>query len=137
MDQPTTSTLAPPRVVTGEAMLIFGLSQRYHCANKAGIPSQWGASCLTWERSAWHTASSTTATQATSNISAASRCKSSLRAPLSSHLRNRRDLEADLGRGPTGVGPQAADGPLLERYGPEFDGHSGFGGLEIWIPIRS
>jgi predicted transcriptional regulator YdeE len=32
-------------------------------------------------------------------------------------------------------GYQAADSPWFERYGEEFDGRTGLGGLEIWIPI--
>jgi AraC family transcriptional regulator len=34
-------------------------------------------------------------------------------------------------------GYKAADGPALERYDERFDGRTGFGGLEIWIPIQS
>jgi AraC family transcriptional regulator len=33
-------------------------------------------------------------------------------------------------------GFQAADAPLIERYGPEFDPRSGNGGLEIWLPVK-
>jgi AraC family transcriptional regulator len=33
-------------------------------------------------------------------------------------------------------GYEAADGPMLERYGPEFDGLSGNGGFEIWVPLK-
>ena len=32
-------------------------------------------------------------------------------------------------------GYEAADGPWFERYGMDFDGRTGLGGLEIWIPI--
>lgn len=31
---------------------------------------------------------------------------------------------------------EAADAPNFERYGPEFDGRTGDGGLEIWIPLK-
>lgn len=34
-------------------------------------------------------------------------------------------------------GYQPSGGPEFERYGEEFDGRSGAGGLEIWIPVRS
>lgn len=34
------------------------------------------------------------------------------------------------------AGCQAADGPALERYDEQFDGRTGLGGLEIWIPIK-
>jgi AraC family transcriptional regulator len=33
-------------------------------------------------------------------------------------------------------GYQAASSPTFERYGPEFNGTTGTGGLEIWIPIE-
>ena len=33
-------------------------------------------------------------------------------------------------------GYKIAGGPEFERYGEEFDGVSGTGGFEIWIPVR-
>ncbi|MBO0860790.1 MAG: AraC family transcriptional regulator [Chloracidobacterium sp.] len=32
---------------------------------------------------------------------------------------------------------QAAAAPSIERYGPEFNGATGLGGIEIWVPIES
>ncbi len=32
-------------------------------------------------------------------------------------------------------GYKAADGPWFERYDEAFDGRTGLGGLEIWVPI--
>ena len=32
---------------------------------------------------------------------------------------------------------KAADAPNFERYGPEFDPHTGNVGLEVWIPVKS
>lgn len=32
---------------------------------------------------------------------------------------------------------EAADAPNFECYGPEFDGRTGNGGLEIWIPLKA
>ena len=32
-------------------------------------------------------------------------------------------------------GYKAADSPWFEHYSEEFDGRTGLGGLEIWIPI--
>jgi AraC family transcriptional regulator len=34
-------------------------------------------------------------------------------------------------------GYQAARGPTLERYGPEFNRATGLGGFEIWIPVEA
>ena len=33
-------------------------------------------------------------------------------------------------------GYEAADAPTFERYGEEFDGVTGLGGVEIWLPIK-
>jgi AraC family transcriptional regulator len=33
------------------------------------------------------------------------------------------------------AGYQAADGPAFERYGEQFDGATGLGGLELWVPV--
>ncbi len=32
---------------------------------------------------------------------------------------------------------KALDAPDFERYGEEFDGRTGLGGLEIWIPVKA
>lgn len=34
-------------------------------------------------------------------------------------------------------GYQAAEAPFFERYGPEFDGRTGQGGLEVWVPVKA
>jgi AraC family transcriptional regulator len=33
-------------------------------------------------------------------------------------------------------GYEAASAPVLERYGPEFNGENGLGGFEVWVPIK-
>ena len=35
------------------------------------------------------------------------------------------------------LGYEAVDAPYLEYYGEEFDGRTGLGGYQIWIPIRT
>jgi len=40
----------------------------------------------------------------------------------------------DLLQGLADAGCQAADGPAFERYDEQFDGRTGLGGLEIWVP---
>ena len=30
---------------------------------------------------------------------------------------------------------EVADAPHFERYGDDFDGQAGVGGIEIWLPI--
>jgi AraC family transcriptional regulator len=34
-------------------------------------------------------------------------------------------------------GHEVADAPWFERYGEEFDPHTGMGGFEIWIPVKA
>jgi len=36
-----------------------------------------------------------------------------------------------------GCGLSLADAPCFERYTPEYDGRTGTGGMEVWIPLRS
>ena len=43
MDQTANILLASPRLVKGDAMLIFGLSQRCPCVGNPAIPSQWNS----------------------------------------------------------------------------------------------
>lgn len=33
-------------------------------------------------------------------------------------------------------GYQAADAPVFERYDERFDGRTGMGGFEIWVPVK-
>jgi predicted transcriptional regulator YdeE len=32
-------------------------------------------------------------------------------------------------------GHEVADAPHFERYGDDFDGQAGAGGIEVWLPI--
>jgi AraC family transcriptional regulator len=34
-------------------------------------------------------------------------------------------------------GHLAADAPPFERYDERFDGHTGLGGFEVWIPVKT
>jgi AraC family transcriptional regulator len=36
-----------------------------------------------------------------------------------------------------GSGLTVLRAPDFERYGPEFDGRTGLGGVEIWIPVQA
>ncbi|MBS1826234.1 MAG: AraC family transcriptional regulator [Acidobacteria bacterium] len=38
-------------------------------------------------------------------------------------------------RGLKEAGCQPADAPILERYGEQFDGRTGLGGVELWVPV--
>ena len=34
------------------------------------------------------------------------------------------------------AGYEAAEAPMLEKYGPDFDGMTGLGGFEIWVAVK-
>ncbi len=117
------------------------------------------ASCRASARSrarsaARHTASTTTATTtATSTISAASRSRASLRLDRSwTRLRipeqryavfTHRGHVSTIRRTHNTIwttwlpqsGHDVADAPHFERYGDDFDGQAGVGGIEVWLPI--
>lgn len=52
------------------------------------------------------------------------------------YVRGRRLTEAARSLA-DGAPDTAADAPLFERYGENFDGQSGMGGVELWIPIEA
>ena len=34
------------------------------------------------------------------------------------------------------AGLKIAEAPMIEHYGPGFDGRTGNGGIEIWVPVQ-
>jgi AraC family transcriptional regulator len=161
MDQTTITPLAAPRLVTGDAMLIFGLSQRYSCDNKAAIPSQWlrfvphlghipgqvgfvtyGVCCNSDDAGNFEYICGVEVKE----FPAAPAEFARLRIPPQTYaVFEHRDHISSIAATFTAIwnqglpdsGYKAADGPLFERYGKEFDGRTGLGGLEIWVPVKS
>jgi AraC family transcriptional regulator len=114
MDDTSATLIAPPRVVRSDALLIFGLGQRYVRTN-AGIPSQWNRFVPylgTIEHQIGHVTYGVICnTDEAGSIDYI--CGVQVRA-----------------------GREATDGPAFERYDERFDGRTGLGGFEIWIPIK-
>ncbi|MBC7924449.1 MAG: GyrI-like domain-containing protein, partial [Bryobacteraceae bacterium] len=161
MDQTATLTLTSPRLVQSEAMLILGLSQRYNCEAKAGIPSQWdrflphmghiagqvgrvayGVICNTDDAGNLEYLCGVQVTEFYSHPSEFTR----LRIPPQTYavFEHRDHISAIAtswaniwNQALTESGYHATDGPAFERYGEEFDGRTGFGGLELWVPVRA
>lgn len=159
MDTATLSPLAPPKVKQGGALLIFGISQRYRCEEKAGIPAQWmkfvpylgnipgqvghtayGAIYNTDDSGGFDYLCGVEVKEFPSQPAEFTR----LRVPPQKYaVFEHKDhiftiastFAAIWNRGLTDAGFRAADGPALEVYGPQFDGRTGMGGLEIWVPI--
>jgi AraC family transcriptional regulator len=160
MNETKSAIVAPPRVVSSDALLIFGLGQRYHRTN-AGIPSQWdrflpyaghiagqigqeryGVICNTDDAGSIDYICGVQVREFPSQPAEFTR----LRIPPQTYaVFEHRDhvsaisttWQAIWNHGLSSAGHQASDGPAFERYDERFDGRTGLGGLEIWIPIAS
>jgi AraC family transcriptional regulator len=159
MSDNTTIAIAAPRIIRSSAFLVFGLGQRYHRTN-AGIPSQWerfvphlghipgqvdhvtyGVICNADETGSIEYVCGVQVDEFPAYPPEFSR----LRIPPQTYaVFEHRDhvssvsntWQAIWNSALSDAGHEAADGPAFERYGPEFDGRTGLGGLEIWVPIR-
>jgi AraC family transcriptional regulator len=159
MQTTTTTRIAPVRMVERDALLIFGLSQLYTPQSIGGIPSQWdrflphfghiptqvdkvayGVICSTDDAGNFDYICGVEVSEFPSHPGEFAR----LRIPPQNyavflhtgHISNiGATCSAIWNQGLPDSGCKAADSPWFERYGEEFDGRTGLGGLEIWIPI--
>lgn len=161
MEQTTTSTpLLSPRIAKQDALLIFGLGRHYSCQSNAGIPSQWdlflphfgnipgqvgkiayGVVCNSDNAGNYDYICGVVVAEFPSHPADYTR----LRIPPQTYavFEHRGHISsvnatwtAIWNHGLMDAGYQALDGPAFERYGEEFDGRTGLGGLEIWIPVK-
>lgn len=160
MTESLLTNLTPPRFEQGRAMLIAGLAERYSCNDGAGIPAQWqrflpemghvpgqqgdaayGVCCNQDDEGNFDYIAGV----AVCDFSALPAHLARLRIPAQRyavfrHERHiseiRRTVHTIWSQWLPESGHQAADAPNFERYGPEFDGRTGMGGLEIWIPLK-
>ena len=154
------ATLDRPRIVRSDALLIFGLGERYHQSN-AGMPSQWdrlvphlghiegqvgavayGVICNTDDAGSIDYICGVQVDQFPSHPADFTR----LRIPPQTYAVFKHPghvsevsttWHAIWNHALSGSGHAAADGPAFERYGEEFDGRTGLGGLEVWVPVRA
>ncbi len=160
--EPTANlTLAAPHIVEREALLIFGLGQRYHCESKAGIPSQWdrflphlghipgqagsaayGVICNSDDAGNIDYICGVAVNEFPSHPAEFTR----LRIPPQTYLvfEHAGHISGIAGtwsavwnQGLPDSGHRAADGPAFERYGDDFDGRTGFGRVELWVPVQT
>lgn len=155
----STTTVAPPRIVRADALLIFGLSQRYHRSN-AGIPSQWdrfvphvgnipgqvdqvtyGVICNTDDTGSIEYICGVQVREFPTHPVEFAR----LRIPPQTYavFEHREHVsavsttwQAIWNHALSSAGHEATDGPAFERYDKTFDARTGLGGLEIWVPIK-
>ena len=151
--------VAPPRVVRSDELLIFGLGERYVKSN-AGIPSQWdrfvpylgtipgqignatyGVICNTDEAGSIDYICGVQVREFPDHPAEFTR----LRIPPQTyavfehrhHVSSMQSTwQAIFNDGLSSTGHEATDGPAFERYDERFDGRTGLGGFEIWIPIQ-
>ena len=157
---PTLTDLAPPRFETGKPMLIAGLTERYNQETTAGIPAQWQrfqpwlgqvpdqvgdvayGVCYNGDGEGHIDYMSGVEVRDFGDLPPE---LSKVRLPeqtyaVFTHKGHVADIHhswgAIMSRWFPESGTQHADAPDFERYGPEFDGRTGLGGFEIWIPIK-
>lgn len=159
METATVTHIAPVRIVDRDAFLIFGLSQRYASHNLAGIPSQWerflphfghilnqcgkiayGVICNPDDAGSFDYICGVEVSEFPSQP----REFTGLRIARQTYaVFLHKDHIATIGatcsaiwnQGLPDSGYKAADSPWFERYDEQFDGRTGLGGLEIWVPI--
>jgi AraC family transcriptional regulator len=156
----SSSPVMTPRVVSSEAMLIFGLSER-HTGSNARIPSQWerfvphlghlanqvgsdtfGVICNTDDAGTMEYVCGVQVSEFPAEPAAFARRRIPPQTYAVFHHRDHVSAVSDTwkaiwNQGLPGAGLDAADGPSFERYGASFDGRTGAGGFEIWVPVRA
>lgn len=152
--------LTEPRLEARGALLFAGLSERYSGATRAGIPGQWQRFAPYLGRLPSQVGSDAfgvcyntddegnmdyLCAVEVSSFSTLPENFARLRiAPQQYAVFHHRDHVASIsdtfcaifGRWLPEGGYELADAPLFERYTPSFDGRTGLGGVEIWVPIE-
>lgn len=161
MDQNHPTSLDPPRFVRRGPLLIVGLGERYSCESSAAIPSQWqrflphfGHVPGQLENVAYGVACNADGEGNFDYICGVEVRDFSQTPPAFARVRipaqryavfKHRDHVSSVRNTMTAIwtqwlpnsGHEVADAPNFERYGPEFDGHTGHGGFEVWIPVKA
>ncbi|TIS47342.1 AraC family transcriptional regulator [Mesorhizobium sp.] len=160
MDSSLLATLEPPRFETSRPFLIAGLGERYSCESSAGIPTQWQrfgpyignipgqignvayGACVNGDDVGNF---DYVAGVEVADFSDLPKDFCRVRVPAQKyavfahreHISTiRRTVNTIWNKWLPASGHEIADAPEFERYGPEFDPHSGNGGLEIWVPVK-
>lgn len=155
------TTIQPARFVTGRAMLIAGLGERYSGESSKNIPTQWqrfgphigkiphqagkityGVCCNPDGKGNFDYICGVEVSEFAGlpkdftqlRLTAQRYAVFAHRGHIST-LRN--TMMAIWNQWAPESKHKVADAPNFEHYGPEFDPRTGNGGLEIWIPIKS
>jgi len=160
MDQSVLTHLALPRFETGRPLIIAGLSERYGCDSSAAIPSQWQRFVPHLGKVPGQRGAVAYGVRYNSDddgnfdylcgvevadFSRVPKDWGRVRVPGHRYaVFDHRDHVSTIRRTWATIwnlwlpesGHLLADAPDFERYDENFDGHTGLGGLEIWIPIE-
>ncbi|MBZ9904998.1 AraC family transcriptional regulator [Mesorhizobium sp. BR115XR7A] len=161
MDNSLLTTLEPPRFETSRPFLIAGLGERYSCESSAGIPMQWQrfaphighipgqvagvfyGVCLNGDDAGNFDYVVGVEVRDFADLPKEFQ---RVRVPARKyavfthreHISTiRRTINTIWNSWLPASGHEVADAPEFERYGPEFDAHTGNGGLEIWVPVKA
>lgn len=161
MDETLLTHLDPPRIEAGKTLLIAGLSERYNAESCAAIPAQWqrfgpylGHIAVQVGGAAYGVVCNSDDAGNIEYITGVEVSDFTLVPPEFSRLRIPEQRYAVFthrghvstirqawftiwNKGLPEAGLQVAEGPEFERYGEEFDGRTGSGGFEIWIPVKA
>ena len=161
MDESLLTNLEPPRLVNGRTLLIGGLGQRYGVEASAAIPAQWqrfaphlGNIAGQIGRAAYGVLCNSDGAGTTeyicgvevSDFSKLPADWSRVRIPEQRYaVFLHRDHISTIRRTWFTIwnkwfpesGHAPAGGPEFELYSENFDGTTGLGGVEIWVPIKS
>jgi AraC family transcriptional regulator len=160
MDSTPSANLQPPRFETAKAMLVAGVGERYNHCDNGGIPNQWqlfhqkvgdipdrvgnlafGVCCNGDDSGNFDYIAGVEV----SDFSDLPREFARVRIPAQRYVVFRHTEHISTIRRTVGAiwnqwlpqsGLKVADAPNFERYDEKFDGATGNGGLEIWVPVK-
>lgn len=160
MKEEMLTALQAPRFAGGETLLVAGLSERYTAEGCAAIPSQWqkfvphiGHVPGQFGKEAYGVICNSDDTGSIDYITGVAVSDFSRLPPGFARLRIppqryavfhhpghisgiQRTWYTIWNQWMPESGFQATGGPEFERYGEEFNGVTGLGGVEIWIPVK-
>lgn len=155
MEEKIIDDLEKPRVAEAGVLLIAGLGERYNGATSAGIPSQWqrfapwlgdarvsyGVCCNQDDEGNFDYICGIEVTDFSKAPADWTRLRIGPRKYLvfthKGHISTiRSTFNTIWNKALPESGFKAADAPLFERYDERFDGMTGLGDVEIWVPVK-
>ncbi len=159
MEKTQAAALAAPRMEQGRALLIAGLGERFNFENLAGLPGLWQrfrdhigsvpgqiggvcyGVCYNTDDVGFDYIAGVEVGAFASLPAEYSRVRvAEQRYAVFTHGAHVSSVKASFmaifNDWLPASGYQAADAPVFERYDQQFDGRTGMGGFEIWVPVK-